>query len=561
MRLCLSILLFLSLMEFPLANSLKIEVAPNNPVKGENFTVRFKIETNLNKTPLISFDPRRLEVLSRRSEGVSIQTVIVNGKFSTKRELIHSYEMSSERSGQSYLKNIKVKIGNETLTHKDIKIRVLSQKSRPRDIFIKAEVSKKEVFLGEGVDIRYYLYTKVPIVGAEIKKFPSLNKMIKRFHHVNEREEAVNYQGTIYRRGLKYSARVYPERVGKVYADPLRLRIQYQKRRRQKPFGNFGFSFGGFTTKTIQNKKVTIEVKPLPAESVPSNFTGLVGKHNFKISQVKNKYLVNEAIELRMEVSGPGALENLEAPIIYSDNKLEKFDTKSEIIETGKSTAKKILDYTYLARAPVIKNPSTIKLSYFNPEKLIYEEVEMAIPGIQVEGTAITGARANLEASDEMLKREDRVTISETKELKKTYLVAPVFEISYGQVAKIRGMKWLMISLIILIFIQLVEFCVSHDIFLSRKKGRGRGLYNEIKKNGLTYSKLYSLLILLDSEKTDLSFIVSNSSLKEESKKYFLNLVNRLEKGSFGQNCRETKVSMKSIYFKELLGVLDNGNS
>ena len=43
------------------------------------------------------------------------------------------------------------------------------------------------------------------------------------------------------------------------------------------------------------------------------------------------------------------ALEKMENPIFYDDNNLESFDTKSEIVEIGKSLARKIIDYTYLA--------------------------------------------------------------------------------------------------------------------------------------------------------------------------------------------------------------------
>ena len=172
--------------------------------------------------------------------------------------------------------------------------------------------------------------------------------MIKRFHHVKENSENVNYRGYIYKRSLKYSARVYPEKIGKLFIDSMKVGVQYQNRGdRRTLLGAFRFAFGEVKRRNFSSRPIEIAVRPLPA-GAPQNFTGLVGEHTFKASSLKKKYLVNEAIELRVEVYGPGALENFDDPIIYHDHELEVFDTKSEIVETSESTAKKILDYTYL---------------------------------------------------------------------------------------------------------------------------------------------------------------------------------------------------------------------
>ena len=82
---------------------------------------------------------------------------------------------------------------------------------------------------------------------------------------------------------------------------------------------NSGFGFGNqrFKNKDLSSPMVEIEVLPLPTEGVPSSFTGLVGEHEFNLSVPKTKYLVNEPIEIKLEVKGKGALENLDAPAIF----------------------------------------------------------------------------------------------------------------------------------------------------------------------------------------------------------------------------------------------------
>ena len=155
---------FILFVRFSLANSLSISTTPSVITINDEFEVKFKIQTTSDEKPEISFDPINVEVLSQPSVSVSIQTSILNGVSSIKREKIYSYNMSAKKTGLAILKNIRVKIGGQIIQHRDLPLKIHSEKRELRDIFLTAEVSKKEVYLGEGIDVRYYLYTKVPVM-------------------------------------------------------------------------------------------------------------------------------------------------------------------------------------------------------------------------------------------------------------------------------------------------------------------------------------------------------------------------------------------------------------
>ena len=209
------------------AEIVSLEVAPNRPVVGETFQLVFKISTSDSEEPYISFDRGTADVISKSNRGVSINTTIINGKFSTTRTLTHVYELVATRSGPLRISNIKVEIGGKEYKVKSKTINILREAVRAKDFFLQAEPSKTEVFLGQGIDVRYYLYTKVPIVSQEVKAFPKLDRFIKRFHMINrEVTTTVEYMGEIYKKSLKYSARIYPEKTGRAYIDPLKLRVQ-----------------------------------------------------------------------------------------------------------------------------------------------------------------------------------------------------------------------------------------------------------------------------------------------------------------------------------------------
>ena len=162
---------------------------------------------------------------------------------------------------------------------------------------------------------------------CKLKEFPKLNKFIKRFHHINSPVEMVQYKGQVLKRILAYSARLYPEKVGPAVLDPMKISIQII----ESDYGGFGFGSQRYKNKDLSSPRVEVEVLPLPSEGVPASFTGLVGEHEFNLSVPKSKYLINEPIEIKLEVKGKGAVENYDAPTIFSDNNLEQFDTNTAI--------------------------------------------------------------------------------------------------------------------------------------------------------------------------------------------------------------------------------------
>lgn len=535
-----------------------IKVSPPNPVKEESFNVIFEVETTEQEDPMISFDPGGLEVLGKSRE-VSLSTSIVNGRFSSSRKVRINYEMISDRAKSTTIRDIKVDIGGKEIKHKPVRINILAQKKTPRQIFLLAEVSKTQAYIGEGIDVRYYLYSRAPVVQTEFKSFPKLNGFIKRYHKIADREEAVEYEGIVYRRSLKYSARVYPEKTGKVYVDPLRLNIQYASSS-GNPFGSFGMAFNRFRSKGVSSPKVEVEVLPLPTEGVPLNFTGLVGEHEFRLSSSKQKFVVNEAIELKLEVTGPGALEKFEAPKIYKDNALEQFDTKSEFFEVGMDSGRKVFDYTYLARADVLIPERKLSIAYFDPNEKVYKEKFFMVPSLQIGGGGgrVSSPLSNTTSSGEMTRNQDPSPVTSIEE----GVVAPLFRTEFKGIP-LNWDRLLQIALVIVVFIQLIEFAIKKWLRGNQQETVTKEI-QKLKKKGLEYASLIRLLYMLDkSEGTgSLKSIIERSGLSKADKEYFLDLLSQLGARDYNEKSgkRVKKPKFKVSAFKSLEREITNGN-
>ena len=335
------------------AEKLKITVEPPSPNVNESFDLVFEIESADKSDAKIFFDPSRAKILSSKYGKVSVNATVINGKVSVNRIMTHVYSLETDRPGLLIIKDVKAQLGKKTLNHSNIRINIGrgSGTRASKDIFLLTLPSKTSVYLGEGFNVNYYLYYRVPLVEQVTDFFPKLHGFFKRTPvNITSREETVEYQGMVYKRVLLYSYRLYPEKTGTLKIDSFGVEVGYlHSRNRTGSFWRLGTGTNK-RTKKIRSKRVPVEVFPLPAENVPNNFLGLIDDHDFKISVNKEKFLVNEVVEVRLEVTGPGALEQLAAPSIYEHERLEAFEVKSSIVEITREKAKKTFDYTFLTR-------------------------------------------------------------------------------------------------------------------------------------------------------------------------------------------------------------------
>lgn len=558
------------------AEDIQVEVSPPEPLMNESFFLTFKIKTTGNVEPYISFSPTGASVQGKREQGVSISTTVINGKFTTTREQNYVYELVAERSGNVAIRNIKVEIGGKTTSLKDVNVNVLAQARKIPDVFVEAQASKTRVYLGEGLDVNYYLYLKTSLTSYDVKEFPKLNKFIKRFHHINTPPETVQYKGQVFKRFFLYSARLFPEKVGNAVLDPMSVTVQVVESDYNNSFGGFGMGAQRIRTKDLSSQRIEVEVLPLPAENVPPGFTGMVGEHEFTLMVPKNKYLVNEPIELKLEVKGKGALENMDAPVIYTDGNLEQFDTKSEVTEIGNSAAKKVFEYTLLARGPLSIKQRELQLAYFDPSSGRYIEKKISIPQLDVSGvasqdSATGGTQVQPKAAEQVQTKSDDFLSRLFGGGGNSGSAKPVVKNPLGLVGpNLKGeSRWFdrwfdVVNFILILGIAGVAgqwyYSSRGQVSASDKISEVKREISRMKKNGMNYSELYKIVSALDRENkltgkgASISQIIDESALSKEAKVYFKYTLQVCEEKNYGLNKQQPgKINFEGKFFRELL--------
>lgn len=545
--------LFFLILNVSRANEVKVSVEPRQPVAGERFQLIFDITMQEAGEPFISFEPSQAEVIGRTNLGTSVQTTIINGQVTTKRSVRYAYDLVVANPGMLRISDIAVEINGQTKRLDGLTVTILRERRAPAAYFLEANLEKDTAYVGEGLTLNYYLYFRVPIVGTEVRDFPKLNNLIKRFHLPSERVETVEVNGVLYRRQVAYTARIYPEKPGELIIDPLKLRIQYSDQPTTgSAFSGFGFQSRQTQVRNIQSEELTINVLPLPLEGLPKNFTGLVGQHEFNLIMPRSRFLVNEPVEVRLEVVGGGALENMNAPVIFDNESLEQFDTLSDFAEIDRERAKKNFEYTFLARSPLQLEASKLSLNYFDPDTKQYVSVPLDIPEIIVSG----GAAASSPVSASELKSPSGQTALRPN------IVFGVTAPFFTKLSLLNSSKSLLnlgnIVLALGIFAIAIWSVLGFALSLQNTM-QGEEIVREMRKKGITYSNFYKLMDLYNVENKNISLAeyLKSLELSEDAKKYFVQVYDQLEKSSFDE--RKTPISFKfsKKYFYELLRTLN----
>lgn len=521
------------------------------PLLGEPFLVSFEVTyagDNIPQYP--SFSPKGLSVRGRAKVNNQI-SITRNG--SVKKVIFH-YSMMAERSGSVSLSNIKIAMNGQEHKFKNHSIKVIKTRPKPKNMFIMAIPSKDEIYQGEGFDVNYYLYVKRNYIYRLLEfretKTPEFKNILKRDRLLrrNEPEEAVVYNGANYTRIRMFSARVFSENKEFVEIGSMSAEFKFQRG-----------SFSRIQSKRLSSKKLKLRVNPLPVDTMPKNFTGLVGKHSFELNSSRSKFLVNEPIELSVTVKGDGALDNYQLSDIYIDPNLETFDTQSEIfVEDSKVNATKKYEFTYLARSGVSIPEREMSLSTFDPETNKYVEHKLLIPAIVVAGTASASRQTNQPEvrTDDIEPPKEVVNIEKLM----SKVIAPKFEKTTRKSTYIRYGNYVLLVLSVVIWL-IIWFSKAKVYSVNPKVTK---IINQIKKQGIVYSDLHQLVLFLNEEKPlqsgSIIDLIDQSELDEESKKYFIDALNSSEKQIYhGSDVKVPDYVEK--YFKNFIGVLKDGNN
>jgi hypothetical protein len=189
------------------------------------------------------------------------------------------------------------------------------------------------------------------------------------------RIEQGSYKGEAYNVVVWRKTVLYPQKTGKLVLEPLTLNVTAELPTNRRDF--FGDRIMRQVNRVVTAGELRLNVKPLPEQGKPDDFTGAVGDFNFDVLLNKKMLKASESFQARIKVSGSGNLTLFKLPKLKVPNTLEVYEPEhKEDVKTSLRGMQGTIQDTYTivpqyqGKYPI----SPLTFSYFNPKTKRYEK-------------------------------------------------------------------------------------------------------------------------------------------------------------------------------------------
>ncbi len=248
-------------------------------------------------------------------------------------------------------------------------------KEKPEDIlrkniFVKAEASKKNVFVGEPFLVTYKLYTALNSQ-ARVGKQPAFNgcSIVELSAGKEGYEENVN--------GKRFHVFIIRKvQVTALQEGLLQLGVATVENVVQL-INAAGTGFDNFSA-TLANAPLSVEVKALPAIGKPLNFSGLEGDFSISAKADSNEVPVGENAVLHIVIKGSGNMAGIRTPSVEWPAGTEHFDgsdTQHIDQDNYPVSGYAAFDIPFIGTAEASVTIPAIKLSYFDAAHQAYKTI------------------------------------------------------------------------------------------------------------------------------------------------------------------------------------------
>ena len=391
------------------ADEIKLTASARNIVSvGDRFQLTYTVNAHGGQ-----FSGPRIKdfrVLSGPNISTSQSYQVINGKMSRSITASYVYYLQAFKEGKFEIPAASISIDGKTISSNPLSIEVLKGNAPPAtvpknqqgtnasgntgqtsgqvdvgdDVFLKAFISNKNPYQGEQLLVTYKIYTaNVPISDIDIENLASFpgfwsTNLTDARQQIQPEQEIIN--GREYLTGVLYQAALFPQKSGKITITPKKLKCTAQvrtqgNRKVRDPFFDSFFDDPFFNSQyqnmriEMESNPIVIKVKPLPIDKKPAGFSGAVGRFNIQASIDNSELVTNDAVTLKLVITGSGNLELINTPDINWPPDFEAYEPKiTKNIKATKSgvSGSRTFEFLAIPRSAGDFTVGPIELSYFD---------------------------------------------------------------------------------------------------------------------------------------------------------------------------------------------------
>lgn len=378
--------------------------APKAVVVNQQFRLKYTVNRHNVKEPRLP-QISDFRILSGPSRSQQSSTQIINGNVTSSQSLTFTYILVAEKEGEFNLPGATVSVDGNEITSNKVTVKVLpqdkanaarqsaSQGSRGQrqpgntsvdiatnDLFMTATLNKTNVVEQEAVLLTFKVYSAVNLTALN-GKIPDLKGFqIQEVELPPEKEwQLEHYNGRNYRTILWQQYVLFPQQSGEIEIPSATFEgVVAQQVRPIDPFDFFGGSNYVEVKKELRTPRLKLNVQKLPSGK-PEGFSGAVGSFKISSSVSATELKANEAVTLRLVISGTGNMKLIKTPEVEFPEDFEVYDPKVDnkfSLRTNGFSGNKVIEYLAIPRFGGDYTLPSIKFSYYDIASKQYKTIE-----------------------------------------------------------------------------------------------------------------------------------------------------------------------------------------
>ena len=419
--------------------------APSHVSVGEQFRLTYTVNTQDVDNFRAGNFPDAFEVLMGPSTSRQSSFQMVNGHTTSSSSITFTYIICANKNGTFTIPPAQIRCEGHTIKSNSVKITVSGRQQSQRgggggydnepqmrtagsnisgaDLFIKVSANKQRVHEQEPILLTYKVYTLVQLTRLD-GKMPDLKGFHTQEVQLPQQKsfKVETYNGRPYRTVTWSQYVMFPQMTGKLEIPSITFDgTVVMQNRDVDPFEAFFNGGSGYVEmkKKIKAPGITIQVDPLPAR--PADFSGGVGKFNISALLTPASVKTNDAITLRVIVSGVGNLKLIKEPVVVFPKDFDRYDAK--VTDKTKLTSNgvegsMIYDFIAVPRNAGKYEIPPVKFVYYDTSANKYVTTESKGFTLDVAQGAKSGGVSDFTGSDvDMLNKDIRYIKTTPEEL------------------------------------------------------------------------------------------------------------------------------------------------
>ncbi|MCL2167737.1 MAG: BatD family protein [Lentimicrobiaceae bacterium] len=513
--------------------------APPQVAVGQTFTFTFAL--NQRAQQIASYQFSGFDILSGPNQSSSTSMTIVNGQTTQSSTFSYSFTLRAQKEGSFTIPAATFVVDGNQVKSNNVQIKVIAsqQAGTPQqqqqqqqqqqgtrnqqaaqqtfdknEVFVRTSASKTNPYQGEQVTITHKLYVGQSVNGGYRVNSATMPTQSGLWSYTlgDPNVDNVGKQEVV--NGKKYTVHeirrtaVFPQKTGDITVTPMEIDFTANVITQQNsgdPF--FDRFFGGRQNAQnynldIKSNAIQLNVKPLPQNNKPDNFSGLVGSFTLSSSLSRAQLKANDATNFTITISGTGNIQHIDPlDIIFpSDFDVTEPRISDNINTKGNTvTGSRIFEYVIIPRNEGTFTIPKGSFSFFDPYSNSYKTLNSQEYTLQIEKGS-----GQLSVSTASSQKEIKVLGNDIRFIRTSnFNLKPVGAVFFGSLQYYGALLLPVILLIFFIIIWRKQIEIRSDVARMRHK----------KANKVARKTLKTAKKLLDDHKKEQFYLEISHAL------------------------------------------------